>query len=323
MLYAIEQVRLEDVDLSADLFSCSYPTLHEPLIESVKRLGVLRPVCLVSRGRRWVVAAGLRRALAAHHLGLTHLPCRLHTEPAPSNFTLFLENLEDNLSNRALSFLEKAGAVRRLEQDLDGEIKQEEKRRVYGWLGIPGKAEGIRRYLALDGLDHEIKSFIGTRKLPEQFATLFLDLSPRAARGLIELAKRWHFTASQLREIITLGGEIAMREEMNLQAVLERLEAGLGERGEKSGRAREAFMDLLKKERFPEFSKTKSRIDAHLASFQGMAGIQLSLPPYLEGDAFSARISFRSCAELESRAKALLKYAAHPGLSKAMDLLRP
>jgi ParB/RepB/Spo0J family partition protein len=61
------------------------PTPAADLIQSIRLLGVFQPVALVRRGRRFTVAEGRRRVLAAREAGLVYIPAVVYPEHTPLN----------------------------------------------------------------------------------------------------------------------------------------------------------------------------------------------------------------------------------------------
>jgi len=129
------------------------------------------------------------------------------------------------------------------------------------------------------------------------------------------------FTASQIRDIAEWAGEVADRDGSTFQLVLERTEAGIDPALEDAQARRAAFYKFLKESRLPDFTRKMDELTSSLAPINGVPGIRINTPPYLEGDEFSALISFRNGVELESKAGALIKYARGPDMAKAEDLL--
>lgn len=322
MMYRYEQIPLARIDLQQDRFSCSYPPDLPLLAASVREHGVLNPITLMERGDAYVVTAGYRRALAARKANLEALECRVWNDPVPDEAALFLRNLVDNLSQRSLNLFERARAVRRLFLDLslkDGEGRDA----CLRLLRIAREEREKERYLALDRLVPAVKDYVLARNLADGIALCFLEVEGEEAAYLVDLATRLRFTASQIRELITLGKEIAGRDDQALLGVLGRLEdQALPQGKEADPRQRDRFMAALKEKRFPDFTRIREALEGELAPIQGMAGMQITPPAFLEGDGFSLRFTFRQAADLEAGARALLRYAESPELARALAMLK-
>ena len=317
---SLEQVRMNDLDLDERLFTCSYPEVPDSLVVSIRRVGLLQPPLLVPWGDRLAVASGYRRVRAAREAGLDKLTARILAPPVPPAPELFTRNLEDNLATRALNLFEKARAVSRLYRDLDG-IGDEIRVRCLASLEIRSERRRIEDYLELDRLEDPVKRFILEKNLPDRVAMLFIRIERGEGVAMAGLAERLRFTASQVREVLTYGSEIAGRENTRFGDLLRALEARIDPKWEDPFQRRAEFFRLLMAKRFPDYEAARSRIEAALAGINGIAGIRVAYPTYLEGDEFSAWITFRSPEELARLTEALLGFSESAALKEAMNIL--
>jgi hypothetical protein len=316
---AYERIKLDDVDLDEDFYSCSFPLFHPALAGSIRRWGIIRPVQLVRGKGRYVVVSGLRRVRAAHECGLVSIPSRILAPPHPPAGELFIRNLEDNLASRPLNLFERARAVRRLAGEVEG-LEQSLREQYLQILGTGSGQNSMSRLVALDGLADRVKEYALARNLPDHIAFQLTGLQAAESLNLVELAERIRFTASQLRDVLHFGREIADRDDLDFQAVLRSLEEGVDPSLKDASRRRSAFLEHLQRERLPDYRATRSRLEACLAKINGAPGIHVGYPPYLEGDELTARISFRTPEELAARARTLLVFASGESLAKAFEL---
>ena len=320
-----ESMKVEDLYLEDDLFSCSWPPRSERLEASIRRVGLLRPVDVVDRDGRWVVAAGLRRARAARALGLRKIRVRRLDPPRPQDAALFFMNLEDNLGERSLNYFERARALKRMEQDLN--IPDPTAKTLYrGLLDIPEGDEAERLFLAADALPDAVKNLLHGRDWGERFARIFSELPADEAGGLAQTAEALRLTASQVRETAEWGREAAAKEETSFLELLTRLREASGnpdqESGPKSGaRPRDVFMIRLRGLRFPESSRVRDALDETLLRVNGNPGLHVAPPPHLESDRFAATLNFRDGDELALRVRSLLDFAGSGELARAVELL--
>jgi len=312
-------VRIDDIDLNFTLYSCSWPLLFDPLINSIRRVGLLKPITLVQKQEKYVVASGLRRAHAAKILGLGRLKCRI-LEPAPKDSALFFMNLEENLAGRPLNFFEKARAVKRIVEDLD-HVDKKSIDTYLSILDVKNNEAVIQQTSMLDRLDSRVKTFLHDRGLTERFAQSFINLPTEDSLELVKVADQMKLTAGQIREVIELGKEISKRDNAPFCNLLRTMMPAPEDDADEKHRPRDMFISQLRDKRFPEFSKMRSKMDKSLSRINGSAGIRISAPQNFEGDRFTAALSFRNGEELESLIKTLLDYAVSDDLAKSVELL--
>ncbi len=320
MAYVIRQVDPGKLDLGMDLFSCSYPRVFKPLEESMTRTGLLKPISVIKKGDRLVVASGMRRAVAARNLGISAVDCMMIEKPVPSDTRLFFMNLEDNIASRQLNVFEKALAVKRICHDL-GSVEDADRDAYLRLLGLSPEREEVRRMMALDGLDMKVKGFVLERSLPERFALVFTSLPTADAVSLVDVAARMRLTAGQIRETAMLGKEISGRDKTAFQDVIRSQVVQPDSVRGKGPDVRSVFLESLRRKRYPDYSEAKNEVERCLDVINGVAGIRITPPPYMEGDEFSARVTFKCAGDLESRARTLLDYAGSKEISRVFNLL--
>jgi hypothetical protein len=97
----LEQQKLE---LGDQQFWVNNPLSPAHLEPSIRRLGLLHPLVVRSRGTNFQIVCGFQRAKVAQHISLEHLPC--FVVEASDDWQLFLYSLEDNLTIRSYNPIE-------------------------------------------------------------------------------------------------------------------------------------------------------------------------------------------------------------------------
>lgn len=314
----VERMRIEGLALETDRFSSSYPPEHPPLRESLDRVGMLQPLLVTERGGRLVVILGHRRLRAAREAGMETAPCRVLENPPPDEAALFRLNLEDNLASRPLNLLERSRAAVRLERDPS--LAPRLRSRYLERLGVPGSRRLRGAFLEMDRFEDGVKRFLLERNLSDRTACLLAGLSPEARALAVRRARRFRLTASQVREMILFASETAARESVGFPRVLEEAASGLPAREEEGGdRVRDRFLDRLRAMRMPGYTSARARVEAVLSRVEGVPGVRVAPPPFLEGDTFSARIEFRDPGTLAEAARALEAFARTPELAALFE----
>src|SRR5262249_40412604 len=103
------RVALASIDLEDWRFRISEQLDSPRLLESLRQIGQLSPVCLRARKQsRLAVICGFRRLRALSSLGQADVLARIWNEGEQTDLELFRMALWENLSHRELSPLEKA-----------------------------------------------------------------------------------------------------------------------------------------------------------------------------------------------------------------------
>lgn len=316
-----EKVEFTYIDLSVSTFSCSSPAESPALAESIQRVGMLKPITLVEQAGKYVVVSGLRRARAVKRLGHSTVKAIILKQPAPGDMALFCMNLEDNLATRPLNSFEKAIAVKRMATEFNVSAESDIVKQYIKIFGLSPEPRVVDRQFALAGLDDKIKEFILDRGWSDRYADAFLSLGVADSLALLGVAERLHLTAGHLKELGESVGEIAQAQGVSLPEVLEKLEKTDEPDEGNSNQKRDAFINRLRKERFPAYSEASGAMESALASINKTKGVSVQAPPYLEGDTFTASLSFKTPEELLSRAEALLEFGRSDQLTDAVSIL--
>jgi ParB-like chromosome segregation protein Spo0J len=319
MKFTTENVAVAAIDASCDGYSLSWPGESPALEESIARVGVIQAPLLAERGGRLVSVCGLRRVRAASKLSIENIECRICRDQAADGFLLAL-NVEDNLSVRELTLLEKARFTR-----LAGALKGTEGRdllsRYESLMGISGGERERARLLALDALPQDVKRFIDAKAMPARLAAPIAELGAGDASILVGLAVKHRLTAAQTAEFAELGREIAQRDSRSFGGVVEALDDDLDPDRAPGRGWREILVERLKAMRYPAWREREGAMGQCLYLINGTPGITVRPPPFFEGDAMRAEIVFRSPEELLAGTQALGRFAATESARKAFDLL--
>lgn len=109
-----------------------------------------------------------------------------------------------------------------------------------------------------------------------------------------------HLSFSKTRQVLTLLREICLRDNLGPVACSELHEQAL------MAADRTDPVEFLRRRRFPGLVALEERFEELRRATTAAGGVELSAPPYFEGDAFEVRFSFSSQAEL-ARRRAVLK----------------
>jgi ParB family chromosome partitioning protein len=148
------EVELDKIDISDENVRKSIDQMLEnqqesfkALVKSIKEKGVLEPVIVVRKGKRYELPVGQCRTLAAREAGLKKIPAIIYEEMTSTEMKLI--SAVENLLRIDLSPVDKAGAVKDLVDQMG--LKQVVKRLGYseGWvrynLGVEGMPSGVKK----------------------------------------------------------------------------------------------------------------------------------------------------------------------------------
>ena len=204
-----DRVPLEYIDLEDQRYRISERLESSRLLESLRQIGQLSPVCLQARkGSRLAVICGFRRVQALRSLGQRDVLARIWHEGEQSDLELFRIALWDNLSHRELSPLERARVLTSLKNLCD--VQHDQLVEIYlPVLGMEPHKNTLRTYLALHALDPQLRETLNDGRITLASAERLSRAPLSFQNQMSEVLERVRWSASLQRETLDLVEELA------------------------------------------------------------------------------------------------------------------
>jgi hypothetical protein len=171
-----------------------------------------------------------------------------------------------------------------------------------------------------DEIDARIRALAAERRMPTSHLErwLAMDLPSRAA--LLDIALALRLRTGQLATALDTLDEIAVREQVNVSAVLDRPEIRriANATGSAPSRA-SALLEALRALRYPRLKKMNEQLRSEVAALKLPRGISIDLPKDLGSDEVTVSLRVRSAAELAHLLGALDQ--KRPGLTRIIEML--
>lgn len=312
-----DSLRLSEIDFDDDRFRISYFSPLEPLIRSIRKLGVISPIPVTCRNRKMVLVCGWRRGLACRELELRHIPGQVLEEK--DDRKVFEVALNEKLAVRSLTLVETAEVLRKLTGF--GVSMEQLRREFLPQLGLPATWECLETYLGVAECIPEVRRMFEER---ESQITVAEKLS-----GFLTEDQRllwpWLSVLSQnkQKELLENLQEICQREGLSVRAFLEELQIRLVQTEERLSLRQKAgrILDLIRERRFPQLSALRSRLASRLKSLDLPEDIALRCDPNFEEEGMSVNFRFRDSSEFIGRLKKLRQMADDPRFEDLFKIL--
>jgi len=306
---------VEEIDLQDERFRIRPTGALDPVMASIREVGLIQPPLLVKREDRLVIMSGWRRVSACLCLGRTDLPVLI--EEIPEDLTAFRKSFYENLSIRKFSPAEKADVLKKFLEF--GEEPRILVRRFLPLLGIPSTRRHLDDYLGFAGLDEDTRLMI--HEIQPDFATLrILAAMTRKERLLLRpflqrLGKnRRKQVLSDLHELTRIR-DVSVEEIMGgaeLRTVFKNSQPPGFEQAEN-------LRVSLRRLRYPRLSAWRERFSEKIADLELPSDVRIDPGPNFEGDEMSLSFSFRDGEELRDTLRRLMSLA---GSRRIEDLFR-
>ena len=171
----------------------------DELADSIKQYGIIEPLVVQKKGKRYEIIAGERRFRAARKAGLKEVPVVVR-EFADAD--VFVIALLENIQREDLNPIEEAQAYQRLIEELN--LKQEDVANK-----VSKKRSTITNSMRLLKLPKEIRDMLSVGSISEGHGRALLGLTDEAKQ--IELAKKVAEESLSVRETEKLVNELKER----------------------------------------------------------------------------------------------------------------
>lgn len=308
----ITPVSVDRIDTADHTFKITTNTDTNDLTSSIGSVGLLQPPILMPMATGYRTVTGFRRIAACEGLNLTPIAARL-LPPDTSPMVCAQMAVADNALQRPLNLIEQSRAYALLNR-LAGHSPT--------WLnmaasvGLTGSQAALDRVLPIADMPACLQTALleGSIALPTALQIQRLSLDDRLV--LCEFFRRIHTGLNLQREILTLIGEISLRDDTSMAAVLaqDELRAVIDNPDIPAPQKVQQLRKILKTKRYPALSHAEALYDQQLKRLKLDPCVQLHHPPFFEGRSYRLTLAVESRRQLKSLISELERLVRHPDL---------
>jgi hypothetical protein len=290
------EIYFSQIDWSDTTFSLTYHRPLDPLIRSIRAIGLQHPAVLQENGQgRFRIVAGARRLRALQARGVEPFACWIAGNDTEQK-NLILWSFYDNL-DRGFNSVEQVLAVKKLYSFIPEKEFIED---YLPLLGLAPKKEILRRYLSVAEISpsYRMALFLG-RLFPETMERVRRDF-PSQENCILALFIFLQWGFQKQKEFLNDLGELSKRsghppETILLSNPLLEIMGRVPWSPQQKGTAlRKYFRTIL----FPTLTDTEQAFSRALSPLNLDQRTRLSPPPYFEGGHYHLEITFSNNREL-------------------------
>ncbi len=320
---AYKQVPINQIDFDDQSYIFTFEPLLLPIINSIKKIGLINPPILEETSENsYRIVTGLKRILALKHLKKDRFPAQIYESATPVPvLDLFLINLYENLGTRNLNEIEKSIILHKLVHLFQVQ-KDEVISEVLPLLNAGATEAVLDRYLKLVYLEDNIRLAIAEDFISIDNALALLEMSRIDRQSIFDLFQRLQLGKNNQKELLRLLTEISKINGQSADQLLSQneIQAILSNEKITSPRRIEHIKDVLKRMRYPQFSRVESDFQNLKKDLKLPPQIILRPPPFFEGEKYTMEFSFKNQAEFNKRIEILASIAAGNKLAELKKL---
>jgi hypothetical protein len=315
----LKKIEIKDIDLENEYFSTSYGRDKESLKNSIKEVGLLSLPILKEEKKSLIVITGRLRIAILKELGEKRIDTLVYSKIKVIN--AFKISIMDNLY-RGLNQIEKAIILDKLKNI----FKIEEKIIIDTYLpmlNLPKNRKLLEDYLIISRIDPLLKELIIKGDLNYKNAIKINSFSRKEREDILYLIKKLNLNTNKQRELLNLLEEISKRDKKRVSEIISDLKLNIVINNS-SLNLEEKFKRiryLLKKLRYPLWSKDEEVIKSLMKELKITPKIKLSFTPFFEKNEIKVEFNFKNTQELKNLSKDLFEISSKEKLQKIVDLI--
>ncbi|MCJ7662761.1 MAG: ParB N-terminal domain-containing protein, partial [Desulfobacterales bacterium] len=272
-MYRLEKIPLARIDLQDTTFLVTFMPDLEPLLASLKLVGLLEPLILRQKAdETYQIVCGFKRAEALRHLAIAEAAAFVYPHGELDDLQALLLSIGHNLT-RPLNLVEKALALGKL---LDFGVSEREV--IDGYLplfALQTHMRILKQVIDLLTLERGLREYLVREGLSLTAAVLLLRLDKEGQKAILPLLMALRPGENRVKEIITYLQEVSLRDGVPVASLLSRgdIVEVLGDLEAPRPQRLERLRRIVKKMRVPLLRAKEERFAAYKQS--------LSLPPQI------------------------------------------
>ena len=314
----LETVVLDRINSQDESYRITTRPDIDELLMSIRHEGLLSPPLLIKRASVFVIVSGFRRIAVCRQLGCKKIDARVLGPDIGALDCLRLA-IADNAFQRPLNLIEISRSLQKLSALLNNSKRLTESAAT---LGLPTNPSIIAKMKDLCLLPPSIQRAILDQTVSLSMAVELGNLDPEDAIAFVRLFNQLKLSLNKQREIVTLVREIAERDSISIEQVMERkrLHAMLNRKDLDRGHMGRKIRSILRQERYPRLVATERLFDSYRKKLKLGEGIKLTPPKEFEGNFFTLTLSFNSLTHLKKLQTRMNQIIENPWLDKIFKI---
>jgi ParB family chromosome partitioning protein len=319
MEYSVQKIAVSSINVEDKTFIISTAANTGPMQKSIERIGLLNPPHLYfdSLKQQYQIVCGYRRIQACRACGWQEIPACVIGQGA-SQSELLLMSLHDNLAHRTLNPIEQARAATKLLTCFSEETII---RNYLSLMGLYPNFKTLDKLRHLAALQPAMQDALVHGTISETVAAKLADRVSEDQEAFLHLLSQVHLSASKQDEILNCFIDIALRDGISYQEILNDAEMRRILKQDKLTRSQKGDLvrSRLRKIRFPRLSQREDQFLEQKKKLHLPPGVQLLPPPFYEGQTFRLQIEFDDRSALADKAAYVMELVENNNFNDLLE----
>jgi ParB/RepB/Spo0J family partition protein len=302
----IQNIPLQQIDLSDETFSINYLPDLQKLRSSIQEIGLIQPVLLRSKLGRYQIVCGFRRISVTKELGGSEIESQVFEEGEIDDVRLFSFSLHENMATRGFNAVEKAIAldklIHRFQTDTTVVIKT-----FLPSLSLEPNEKILNTFLALAQMEDEIKTYVLKEEVSRSNIRRLSALTSVDRMAVLSLIVPLKLGENRLRELLILLEEISRRNHITIEEIAgePEIQAILSQKDLTPSQKAEHVKRVLLHLRYPRTHHMEKEFEKKRKALNLPQPVSLQHSPFFEGRELKIQFHFETMEEYQSILSAL------------------
>ncbi len=293
----VQNISLHEIDVRGDAHRLSFGRSIEPLVESLRRIGLIQPVLLCpGEEKRFVILSGFRRLEAWTALGRDRIPCRALDRPFNA-----LERLEiafwENLVHRGFNPAEKARAVERFLKITDEETVI---KRILPALALHPHRRELDRMLKIADSHDKVLEELVTGRISAESVIFLHEFPERYREAVFSFLLCLNLNLNRQKEMLETLLDLSLRDGVSAEELTrhEEIQAVLNNEILSTPQKAERIREMLKARLHPRLTQAEEIFRDRLHGLGLPKSIRVRHAPSFETENLQLTVELKDLQEL-------------------------
>ncbi len=318
------KVYIDQIDFNDRSYLFTFESPISQLVSSIKQIGLINaPILERKTNNTFRIVSGLKRILALRHLKIDQFHAQVYYSKSPEpTLELFLLNFYENIGTRGLNAIEKSIIFHKL-INLFHLSEEKAISEFFPLLNLGTNKSVLNRYLKLMDLEDNIKIAVVEDFISINLAVALLERSSLERKAIFELFQQLKSGKNRQKEVLRLLQELAKITGQSIDQIIKNsaIQDVLTDDKITFPRKTEHIIEILKKIRFPLYTKVAEKFQNLLKDLKLPPNVILRPAPFFEREKYTIELTFKDQSEFKKLAKILNSIADQNKLAKLETLV--
>ncbi|MBN1283222.1 MAG: ParB N-terminal domain-containing protein [Proteobacteria bacterium] len=300
----LQYLPVSEINLADSSYRITFAPELEALTRSIKAVGVIQPINVRhTPDHTYQIVTGYKRVLVMQELARQTLPALVH-EPADLSPTqAFMWSLHDNAATRELNLIEKSISLTKLNQFC--QVSEAEMvKRFLPLFGLDPSYRTLHQLMSLNELTEPLKGYAVSSDLALSSASRIAEFSSSTQQELLPVLTQIRPSASKLNELLTLIREIAARDGLTVEEILQRYQfmQVVADRASSAADKVRHLRQALRGIKIPQLAERQNQIASLIQNLDLPDSAKVVHDPYFEDERIKLECHFSTPEEIEQLA---------------------